>query len=184
MVGQFFLPVCWTFARRRDGRGGHPTDVRGLLGALAGLRGWGRAFKLQNWHGGWEVLAGWLTANFEIGTPDPRRFWATSGSFASFTMARRRSFESSIGWRSNGSGMAGRCLKDQGSDFPSAVIGIFNSTRWPRANVMMAFSFSKWSPSLWNLPNPGARDSALARSLATLGFSAMMRDLDMVRARG
>ena len=74
MVGQFFLPVCWTFARRRDGRDGQPTDVRGLIGALADLRGWGRAFKLQNWHGGWEVLVRLLTANFEIGTPDPCRF--------------------------------------------------------------------------------------------------------------
>jgi hypothetical protein len=46
---------------------------------------------------------------------------------------------------------------------------------------MMWVSFSKKSFSFWKGVIPGRRPRALARSAATLGFSAMMRALDMMK---
>ena len=57
--------------------------------------------------------------------------------------------------------------------FLSISSGISSSTTWPTAEEMTYSSFSKWSPFFGTLP------SARARSCATLGFSAMMRDLAM-----
>src|SRR6202011_2562169 len=51
--------------------------------------------------------------------------------------------------------------------------GNANSTKCPSADEMMYLSLSKSSPSLWKPPR------ARARSFATLGFSAMISDLDI-----
>src|SRR3954467_6607564 len=57
--------------------------------------------------------------------------------------------------------------------FLSISSGINSSATWPTADEMTYSSFSKWSPFLGTFPR------ARARSAATLGFSAMISDLDI-----
>jgi len=98
--------------------------------------------------------------------------------FARLSTCFRRLLVFSIGCSSNFSGIAGSTLKFHGRDFPLGPVGIFSSTRWPTADVMAAFSFSKYCasrdfPFFSNLPSSLAR--ALDRSVATEGFSAIIR---------
>ena len=90
-----------------------------------------------------------------------------------------------MGCSSNFSGITGRCLIPHGSFLPFGPDGIFNSTRCPTAEEIKALSLSKYVflslPLFSNLPN--SLDNTRARSVATLGFSAIMRVFDILRRR-
>src|SRR4051812_6261944 len=92
----------------------------------------------------------------------------------SFFRRPKTSFDLSIGLSSNSSGMIGSVSSRQKPYFfLSMSSGISSSATCPTAEEMTYSSFSKWSPFLGTLPR------ARARSAATLGFSAMMSDLDI-----
>ena len=112
--------------------------------------------------------------------PASQALMMTSNSFffASPSTCLRRLCVCSIGCSSNFFGIAGSTLKFQGRFLPLGPVGIFSSTRWPTAEVIAAFSLMKYCasrvfPFFSNLPKCLA--SAFERSVATEGFSAMIK---------
>src|SRR5579864_4587613 len=85
----------------------------------------------------------------------------------------KRAFVFSIGLSSNSSGMIGKFAKLHLPRFTSISLGNANSTKCPTAEEMIDWSLSKKSSCFLKPPRERAR------SAATLGFSAMMSDLDI-----
>ena len=97
---------------------------------------------------------------------------STSALLANLAIMRKRVVHLSLAFKLKLLGIMGRSSNFQALYLGSISSGAINSTKWPTAQVIMLFSLSKYSFSSLQPPN------ALAISLATLGFSAIIRCLD------